>query len=370
VRTKEELTLLRDRAIALRREGKSRREINQILGPMSNSTLNDALQDMPPPHWTRRPNAKDGMRAAARELRSSGCDYEEIAEQLGVSKSSISLWVRDMPVPPRLSYAENRRRSAEGVHRYWTKERAARGVQRAADVVAAAAEIGELTDREVLIAGALAYWCEGSKKKPHSRRDRVVFINSDPALVTFFLRFLDTAGVTFDDLIFRVYIHETADAEAALRFWLELTAAETSQFRHSALKRHNPKTVRKNVGENYHGCLRIDVRRSAWLYRKIEGWTSAAIAAAGLLEGAQGPVSLVGLECREPALLLRLVTAVRRGVIGSPQSFGVCCPGSSPGAGTCVTLHPSDGDDTRAWFAPCRAGNQRERRQATAGSAA
>jgi hypothetical protein len=30
--------------------------------------------------------------------------------------------------------------------------------------------------------------------------------------------------------------------------------------------------VRKNVGENYHGCLRIDVRRSAELYHRIEGW--------------------------------------------------------------------------------------------------
>jgi hypothetical protein len=41
------------------------------------------------------------------------------------------------------------------------------------------------------------------------------------------------------------------------------------------VKRHNPKTVRKNVGDTYHGCLRIDVRRSADLYRRIEGWAEA-----------------------------------------------------------------------------------------------
>ena len=285
MRTKEDLSLLRERAIALRLEGKSRREIKQILGPISNSTLNDALHGVPPPEWTRRPNAKDGMRAAARELRSRGFAYEEIAEQLGVSKSSISLWVRDMPVPPRLSYAENRRRAAEGVRQYWARERDARDVQRAAEVASAAAEIGELTERELLIAGALTYWCEGAKNKPYSRRDRVIFINSDPSLIRFFLRFLDTAGVTFDDLIFRVYIHETADAMAARWFWLDLTGAEPSQFRPSTIKRHNPKTIRKNVGENYHGCLRVDVRRSGGLYRRIEGWVSAAIAAAALPEG-------------------------------------------------------------------------------------
>ncbi len=50
------------------------------------------------------------------------------------------------------------------------------------------------------------------------------------------------------------------------------------QFLTPALKRHNPKTVRKNVGESYHGCLRIDVRRSADLYRKIECWAAAGMA--------------------------------------------------------------------------------------------
>jgi hypothetical protein len=44
-------------------------------------------------------------------------------------------------------------------------------------------------------------------------------------------------------------------------------------------KHHNPKTMRKNVGEDYHGCLRIDVHRGADLYRKIEGWAAASVAA-------------------------------------------------------------------------------------------
>jgi hypothetical protein len=33
------------------------------------------------------------------------------------------------------------------------------------------------------------------------------------------------------------------------------------------------------VGEDYHGCLRIDVHRSADLYRKIEGWAASSMAA-------------------------------------------------------------------------------------------
>jgi len=58
------------------------------------------------------------------------------------------------------------------------------------------------------------------------------------------------------------------------------------------LKRHNPKTVRKNTGQDYKGCLRIDVRRSGWLYRKIDGWTSAAIGPITFPEASPRPVSL------------------------------------------------------------------------------
>jgi hypothetical protein len=202
--------------------------------------LTDFLRGVPPPDWTRRPNAKDELRETARRLRNLGLDYDEIVARLGVSKSSVSLWVRDLPRPPRLSIEECRKRSAEGSRRYWEAERPAREAHLAGVAARATAEIGDMTDREVLIAGAIAYWCEGTKNKPHRRADRVVFINSDPALIGFFLKFLDTAGIAPEALVFRVYIHETADVEAAQGFWLDATHAQRSQFRRPVLKRHNP----------------------------------------------------------------------------------------------------------------------------------
>jgi transposase len=54
MRTKPELQELREQAIALRRAGKSRSEIKEILG-VGNSTLDPALRGEPPPLWTFRP---------------------------------------------------------------------------------------------------------------------------------------------------------------------------------------------------------------------------------------------------------------------------------------------------------------------------
>ncbi len=114
---------LRDQAVTLRREGKSRREIKEILRIGSNHTLNEALRGERPLISTWRPNAKDDLRAKARELRQQGLAYKEIAARLGVSKSSVSLWVRDLPRPERLSYEECAKRQAAAVEAYWSQER-------------------------------------------------------------------------------------------------------------------------------------------------------------------------------------------------------------------------------------------------------
>jgi hypothetical protein len=250
----------------------------EILGIRNNDVLADALRGEPPPEWTRRPNAKDELRARARELRTKGKDYDEIVAELGVSKSSVSLWVRNLPLPEHLRYETVKQRREAGLARYWVQERRLREAARVAVSTAATNEIGRLTDREILIAGAIAYWCEGAKNKPHRRSDRIDFINSDPRMIKFFLRFLETAGVSRDRLVFQISIHETADLAAAQRFWLETIGIEDAQFNRPLIKRHKPRTIRKNIGADYHGCLRIQVRRSIELYRKVEGWASAVMA--------------------------------------------------------------------------------------------
>lgn len=97
---------LREQAITLRREGLSRRQIRDRLLVDNNDILNRLLDGEPAPDWTRRPNAKDDLRAKARELRLQGMTYDRIQVELGCSKSSISLWVRDLPKPPRRTREE------------------------------------------------------------------------------------------------------------------------------------------------------------------------------------------------------------------------------------------------------------------------
>src|ERR1700761_9145574 len=115
---------VREEAIALRRAGKSVREIRDALGPVGKRTLSAALKDTPPAEWTLRPNAKDDLRDQARALRTQGLSYNEIVTRLGVSKSSVSLWVRDIPCRKKGHYVHSERR-LEGLRKF-NETRAAR----------------------------------------------------------------------------------------------------------------------------------------------------------------------------------------------------------------------------------------------------
>lgn len=165
--------------------------------------------------------------------------------------SSVSLWVRDLPHPePRCTPEEQRARMNAGLARL----RAEQDRVREETKRAAAAAIGKLTDRELFLVGVGLYWAEGAKDKPYSRREQVLFVNSDPGMISVFLAWLDLLQVERERLRFRVMIHESADVPAAERFWADHVGADGSSFNKSTLKKHNPKTVRKNVGDNYRGA--------------------------------------------------------------------------------------------------------------------
>jgi hypothetical protein len=210
----------------------------------------------------------------ALRLRRRGCTVPEIARQVGVARSTAYQWVRHLPIDRDSDEARARRRAHSKVmtDAQWSQHRAVRDAARGETVAKAAAWVKQLRHRELVLVGAAIYWCEGGKAKPWRPNDcRVKFINSDPALVLLFLRFVEALGVAPTALRFRVSIHESADEAEAVRWWADLVGAPADDFQRSTLKRHRPETKRQNVGDGYRGCLTVYVLRSSRLYWKIEG---------------------------------------------------------------------------------------------------
>ena len=125
---------------------------------------------------------KTEERSEARRLRREhGASVKELAKLLGVSRSSVSLWVRDIELT-EAQYLALRRRMGARID--GSRANAVLALARRKDAQVsgrALARRGELLHA----AGCMLYWAEGSRS-----RNRVQFVNSDPAMVAFFLRFL------------------------------------------------------------------------------------------------------------------------------------------------------------------------------------
>ena len=91
----------------------------------------------------------------ARELRARGLTMAEIATKLGVAKSSVSLWVRDVPIPPRprgRPWSPDRKPSSLHLAKVAEIERLLEeGKER----------IGQLSERDLMIAGVAAGFVAG-----------------------------------------------------------------------------------------------------------------------------------------------------------------------------------------------------------------
>jgi hypothetical protein len=268
----------------MRLAGMSRSQIADALGLGSGGEpLGRWLQGVPAPAWTRRPRAKDDLRETAVAMRREGRSYREIQTEVGVAKSTLSLWLRDVPLSEEQQRALDLRGPTATSAR--AAENRAVGARRRALVQSnAKAQVIRLSESELFVAGVVAYWAEGAKNKPWRGGQSVKFMNSDPKLIGLFLSWLRLIGVSPERLIFRLHIHESADASEAVAFWSGVVGAPTSQFGNCTIKTHNPRTVRKNVGSDYHGCLLVYVRNSADLNLQIEGWCEGLVAAAEALD--------------------------------------------------------------------------------------
>lgn len=197
---------------------------------------------------------KTTERAKARELREQGWSIKAIERTLGVARSSVSRWTRD------ISLGAEERGALEA--------RAAAGRGRAAERKSSAARLARLafqeegrsraTESDVsYAAGCMLYWAEGEKS-----RNRVALTKSDPALVAFFASFLRRHFAVTDEAI-TVYCNLFADhvenKETIEAFWLHTLGLPASSLRRSTVNAYSKYSLKKRANKLPYGTCRLVV---------------------------------------------------------------------------------------------------------------
>ena len=92
-------------------------------------------------------------------------------------------------------------------------------------------------------------------------------------MIKFVIRWLDLCfGIKKDDLIFQIYIHNNSMQRITdvVKYWSNITETKQEVWKNIYFKK-NKITNRKKINEQYFGLVRIVVRKSTNLNRKIEG---------------------------------------------------------------------------------------------------
>lgn len=204
---------------------------------------------------------KTRERDEARTLRrEQGQSIKEIARAVGVSRSSVSLWVRDIELTPAQIEALALRNPILNAQRNGARTRS----RRAQEVRLQAQTEGREAARRgdpVHAAACMLYWGEGSKA-----RNYVQLANSDPALIQFFARFLRNHFAVPDArLRVQVNMHaaDPAEVHASEDYWLTLLGLTRESLTKSIVNSVSKASLHKRFGLLPHGTCRLTVHDTA-----------------------------------------------------------------------------------------------------------
>jgi transcriptional regulator with XRE-family HTH domain len=154
----------------------------------------------------------------ARELRKEqGLSLNEIAKQLGVAKSSVSTWVRDIELTPE---QHKKLREKNPIYNNQLNGQKVKREQFLA-LRKQYQEDGRIKAREnndLFLKGCMLYWAEGSKDK-----NSVIFSNSDVDMNILFVSFLRESFDVPNDKIkiaINCYLNNDLTQEEVEDYWL------------------------------------------------------------------------------------------------------------------------------------------------------
>lgn len=209
------------------------------------------------------------------QLRREGKTYAEILRHVKVSKSTLSIWLREVNLSTRqIQRITQKRRDAQ--LKGASSRKKFRIKKEETIIHEAESEVGSISERELKLIGTALYWAEGSKVKDHNHSVGLEFANTDSGMIKLYLTWLEKVlCIERSRFVFRLYLHESHAfrLKQVIQYWSKVTGFPHDNFIRVYYKKHTVRTNRKNIGEKYMGVLAIRVAKSTDLHRKVQGWT-------------------------------------------------------------------------------------------------
>ncbi len=206
-------------------------------------------------------------------MRREGKTYREIRTIFPIAKSTLSDWLREVGLStPQKQRITKLRKEAQQKGARIRHEMAVEKRDGIYDV--SREEIGGLSDREVWLLATMAYWAECGKERARAGVP-LVFGNMDPRMIRLFLYWLtNVQKIKLTDIKLELYLHENNKhrVDIVKKYWSDELNLSLDYFSIVRFKTHKIYTNRNNTGDLYYGLIRVTVVASLTLVRQLEGW--------------------------------------------------------------------------------------------------
>ena len=203
-------------------------------------------------------------RIRAIKLRKRGLSYKAILKETSVSKSTLSIWLREIELTKeQKSKLLNR---AEMAMYKAAKRKVANRIRRTNIIIEKAKkEVSGYKAHPLFLIGISLYWAEGAK----SQNESVKFSNSDEKMINLMMQwFRQICKVPEKKFRVHVHMHSLHCRKDILKYWSKVTHIPLSQF-------YKPYVKKTSLGQRknilYNGTCSIVVNEKD-LFRKIMGW--------------------------------------------------------------------------------------------------
>lgn len=213
---------------------------------------------------------KMNIKQRAINLRLKGWSYNIIIQRLGVPKSTLCHWLKEVPYKPN---AKVIKRIKEGPAKSAEKRSKKRLESISLIKKRSAHELGKLSKRDLWMIGIGLYIGEGTKAYESTQ-----IINSNPHIIKLSMKwFRNICEVPIKNFSISLHIYPDVSENQAKKYWSKITGVPISQFAKTQVDRRINKTNHRKRRLPY-GTAEITIRacgeskHGVQLHRRIMGW--------------------------------------------------------------------------------------------------
>lgn len=162
-------------------------------------------------------------KAEAFKLRKEGKSHQEIAQSLGVAKSTLSNWFKGQDFSEDIKQTVTKQAQIANTTRLQMLNKVRGDLLQAhyeQAIVEAKRELEEYISDPLFVSGVVAYWGEGDKL----HKNHIRLTNTDPQMLKIFVQFLVEYGnFTPQDMRLAIFIYKDLDIDLCKTHWIQHT---------------------------------------------------------------------------------------------------------------------------------------------------